>query len=664
MTALVGDFLIGVQPLWPREAISVADWFDRPTWERPTDDNGGDGDISVPDDFSDEGTPGFDGGEHDGYEDGDIGGTFEGGSFVGHEWSSTDGESGGGGGGGGGTLTIVLADGSVTSIAIEAHRRLFYRIEVYGQDGDKIATVPQWISAKLIRRLDTASTLTFRVAHDAEGAVHLVRPNSVWLRDRWGFVVDTFQIQRRRPMGRGDSSYYEIVAQGAISQLRGEVVLGYTGDAVGATVQDHVTALMDLQARDDALTLGTIDAEIGETVIPFFAIDTNIHAAILQLQAALPKAVRGRLYVDPKRRLQWRIVAGDTTEQVLTRGRNIYNIEAETDYDALVNRVYMYGEGQDVASRLSLVDAGEDEQYIEDTDSIAAWGLSPAIKVDRRIRYPETLLSVAQRILEDFAAPQVTVKLDLLDLAKADEAPAGWQDIDIGGRYRVVDSTLGIDTTVEIVGIETDLGRPVPVRVDLANQSKTLSDFISEIVDALQQPLDVDGELYDSMGRNYTEVEARAERAGDVRWNPGAGGSAGGIPGGGDGDPRGQMHDGTEWQDVGGGAGDADAVAVWYVEDTLDALPDDVEQTALGRVTTGADAGKVYIRDDLNTSWLEFAPVKLVLALPPIPSIGKSEVRWTSAGGGTGDDQNWIANAGDTKWTPTQRFSNKSGVPV
>jgi hypothetical protein len=250
----------------------------------------------------------------------------------------------------------------------------------------------------------------------------------------------------------------------------------------------------------------------------------------------------------------------------------------------------MYGDGQDRADRLNLVDAGEAQQYLEDAASVATWGLHPFIKVDRRIRYPETLVRVAERILEEFSEPPTTVRVDLLDIAKADDAPVGFADIHIGGRYRVVDTDLGLDSSIEIVAIESDLARPVPIRVDLANQTRTLSDFISDIVDALQQPLDVDGDRYPTMGRNYSERDARDPRAGDVRWNDGSGG----------GDPRGQMHDGDDWQDVG------DGDELHYVASTKAGLTaaSGVDVRSLGRVDGGgADNGMVAVPNPAKTGW-------------------------------------------------------------
>ena len=55
--------------------------------------------------------------------------------------------------------------------------------------------------------------------------------------------------------------------------------------------------------------------------------------------------------------------------------------------------------------------------------------------------------------------------------------------------------------------------------------------------------------------------------------------------------------------------------------------------------------------------------VATVSALPAIPLKGLLEVYWTSAGGGSGDDQVWRAFKGQTKFTATQFRTTKSGLP-
>lgn len=61
--------------------------------------------------------------------------------------------------------------------------------------------------------------------------------------------------------------------------------------------------------------------------------------------------------------------------------------------------------------------------------------------------------------------------------------------------------------------------------------------------------------------------------------------------------------------------------------------------------------------------------VKRVGKLPPIPATGMLDVFWYSGSpgadaDGTGDNQVWRAYAGQTRWTPTQKGTNLSGLPI
>jgi hypothetical protein len=56
--------------------------------------------------------------------------------------------------------------------------------------------------------------------------------------------------------------------------------------------------------------------------------------------------------------------------------------------------------------------------------------------------------------------------------------------------------------------------------------------------------------------------------------------------------------------------------------------------------------------------------VSTVEVLPEIPATGARFVYWTSVGAGTGDDQIWVAYAGQDRWYALQRPSLLSGIPV
>ena len=65
---------------------------------------------------------------------------------------------------------------------------------------------------------------------------------------------------------------------------------------------------------------------------------------------------------------------------------------------------------------------------------------------------------------------------------------------------------------------------------------------------------------------------------------------------------------------------------------------------------------------DTTTTTAIFS-VDTVETLPPIPDTGYQKVFWTSMSGGTGDNQNWDTNAGQTRWYPCQRPTTLDGTP-
>ena len=558
-----GMWPCGVQPLMPNQAVDAGDIFNTPWWNRPTADNptGGTGGGAPP-------TWPASGWNGDGYGYPDLsspsGWT---GSFPGI-WNlpadPTDPTDGG---------TVTTPTGG--TINIRSHRLHIYRLEVYDDSNQRLAGIDQWFDGTMRLGLDEASTLRFSIARSDSSAALMVRPNTIWIRDRWGFLVDTFQIQQTAGRRTGDATYLDVMCQSALAQLGEEPIVLYEGetdDGEALTVAQHVANLLETQVRDNALELGIVSDAIAAESLVFRSQDSTILGTLRRLQSALPKAVAGHFYVDATRHLHWTLEMGPQPERFLGLGQNLKDLNYTTDWSQLINRIYMYGEGEDPATRLKLTDAGEAEEYKEDATSVATYGLAPRVKIDRRIRKPETLAMVGDRILEEFSTPQILIELDALDLAKSDEFPAV-EDIYIGSNYRVVDTAQSIDTVVEVVAMEINLANPVPVALELTNAARRLGDLIGDLIDALTQPLDVDGDRYPTMGRNYSDQDARVARKGDTRWS--------------DADDKGQMHDGSEWQDMGGGFTVFKAASLIALESAHPAAEQDI--CALAVLTDGDD---------------------------------------------------------------------------
>ncbi|MBW2638355.1 MAG: phage tail protein [Deltaproteobacteria bacterium] len=486
-----------------------------------------------------------------------------------------------------------------------------YQIEIISGDGKYITEILDWSNGNFRDAVNEASDFTFRMRGTDSDLVDYIFDTTtrLRLRDRWGFVLGVFKVTKPRRVRNGDAIFVDVVAQTMLQQATREIVLDYKKTPSQlATVQSVMADLFALQLNDRPLGLGEIDAAIAESNVSVNFEKITLLDAIREVQKQLSKDLAGYFYVDTDGQFRWRLAIG-TDGETLAVGERLQNIDPEVDYDSLITRIYMYGEGQDEETNLTLIDAGESNVYL-DAASTATYGVIPLIKRDRRIRRPETLLAIANRILEEFSEPPTIYKINVLDIAKADSTRIGWQFEDIykGSKYQIIDEDLGIDATVITQVVEYNLDNPVPVRVELDKKKRSLSDIMNSIIDETIQPLDVDGELYPTMGRNYSSKAARLPRKGDGRWY---------TPG-----DKGQMHDGDDWRDLGEGA---EADASFLIVETVGDLP------SIPAQIEGDDVFRL--------------------------------VYWTSAGAGNGDDQLWFASSINSQWWPMQKATEETGTP-
>ena len=453
---------------------------------------------------------------------------------------------------------------------VTASRTAIYTIEAIDADGVLLDEITDWFKGRLSFQLDEASTLEFTVPGTSDNVAYLVPENRIQVRDRFGFLLECFEIQSGTKRRKGDAIYFDAKLHSAIVQLGKEPVLEFTtgvdADFVPETmtVAAIVTALLDLQVQSPPISLGRIDDAIGNYEIAFTVTGggtTSILQAIKDIQAILPIELAGHFFVDGKRRLRWQLAVGSHRGETIEVGAGLQGIEYSIRYDDMITRLYLYGEGDDPATRVKLTDEGADEaeEYIE-SDTVGTWGVKPLVKVDKRIKWPQTLLEVAQRVIEEFKNPAIEIRLNALDVAKADGTRfAGKYDLYVGSVYTATDSAQDISEAVTVQSLTLDMQNVLPVNMELNNRQRDLASLLESIIRSLNAPLDVDGTRYPSMGRNYSDRTNPQYRAGDTRYN---------------GNP--QMHNGTDWEDMNAASGNA---VIWKVANyaAFAALTEDVD---------------------------------------------------------------------------------------
>ena len=248
---------------------------------------------------------------------------------------------------------IVIIDG--TAVSIPADRTHPYRLEIHDGAGLWLANLREWWGGQHSQEANIGDELTFTIAYDNTYAALLVYPNQVWLRDMYGAVIEQFEMARTEPEQSGDSRYLHVICRDKLSRLATEVVTSYEVTAADSlTVLDVVSALLGLQQRDDPIAIGAIDPAIGSQSALLSAHNTTVLGALRQMQAALSKDTAGIMYTDAAGAFNWRVRTGWQVGQVIAIGGNMTGVRVTKNFDNLVNRLYMYGHGQDEDNRLFL----------------------------------------------------------------------------------------------------------------------------------------------------------------------------------------------------------------------------------------------------------------------------------------------------------------------
>ncbi len=422
------------------------------------------------------------------------------------------------------------ADGSVDAgggvidrnpFTVSASRTAVYSLEIRDADDALVLSISDWLAdgGELNMTLDQASKLRFVVPGDSAAVASLAPPNRVWIRDRWGLLIEIFRIASTNKRRDGDSTYFDCDCIGLLDQLAREPVLTYNTGFTGIvadekSVREILEDLFSDQDQTPPVSIGDIDAAIAEYEMAFQIHQTSILDALLTLQKRLPKGIAGHFYIGPNGAFHWPVSFG-VTEKTIEVGKALQGMTYHVDYSDQVTRLYMYGAGASPRTRLNLIDAGEANVYKE--SKTGTYGVIPSIRVDNRIKYADSLLLATNRILEEAADPVVTVSVDVLNLAATDTA--GFEDISEfypGSSYFVIDSDNNINVEVQVRAVTHNLAHILDIRIELNNRNRSLDDIMQSIVDQIQGKFNIedDGSRNPYVGRTFDGEEGSIDGLG------------------------------------------------------------------------------------------------------------------------------------------------------
>lgn len=160
-------------------------------------------------------------------------------------------------------------------------------------------------------------------------------------------------------------------------------------------------------------------------------------------------------------------------------GKNLAEIEREVDPSNIVNRLYALGYGEGV-NQLTIEKVNGGRAYIENTASIAEYGLGQYVWVDRRFEDAPTLLASAKAFLEEWSVPRVSYSVKAVDLSSL--TGLSIDKFTVGKVVRIVDPEIGTFTARIVNEAKADIyGAPGDIDLEIANTKANIGTSLADV---------------------------------------------------------------------------------------------------------------------------------------------------------------------------------------
>lgn len=160
-------------------------------------------------------------------------------------------------------------------------------------------------------------------------------------------------------------------------------------------------------------------------------------------------------------------------------GKNLAEIERKVDPSNIVNRLYALGAGEGV-NQLDITRVNNGRAYIENTASIAEYGLGQYVWVDRRFEDEASLLASAQAFLDEWSLPRVSYNVKAVDLSSL--TGLSIDEFTVGKVVRVVDPEVGTFTARIVSEKKADIyGAPGDIDIGLANTKDNVGTTLADV---------------------------------------------------------------------------------------------------------------------------------------------------------------------------------------
>ncbi len=160
-------------------------------------------------------------------------------------------------------------------------------------------------------------------------------------------------------------------------------------------------------------------------------------------------------------------------------GKNLAEIERTIDPSNIVNRLYPLGYGEGV-NQLDISKVNGGVPYIENSASIAEYGLGQYVWVDRRFEDVASLLASAKAFLDEWSLPKVTYRIKAVELASL--TGMSIDKLTVGKVVRIVDPDVGTFTARIVSEAKPDMiEAPYDIDLEIVNTRSNIGTTLADI---------------------------------------------------------------------------------------------------------------------------------------------------------------------------------------
>jgi hypothetical protein len=380
-----------------------------------------------------------------------------------------------------------------TPIPVPTH----FTLEVRDPDGVLLQLLTEFYDGKYRRIVNAPSTLDFSYPFAAAEREDCVPPNEVWF---YGVVDGEDMLLEKFIIATEDTVHGATLKQvyhceSRLANLNDDLV---PREIVPLVSRGNDERIVTLFSDNTGVNWGgTIPAwQDNETQVNVYQPITPLHYLREVVSAAYGSKALIRFNPDTDSVCVDKIDETAASQNIRWR-YNMLELTKRIDYKAGATRIYAYGEGITPEGKLSLLDAGESEEYIEATPALGVQARSVMLNFPG-VTDPDVLKARAEEKLTELNRQQTSFRVSVLSLLETNpEFVETWLlGLELGIPTQLLNERLGVDETIYIVEITQSLKNPLDIQIELdRNLNRSIVDTVAELAEKVNTatlgPLDV-----------------------------------------------------------------------------------------------------------------------------------------------------------------------------